>query len=173
VPPEIIALAETLPPGRALDLGCGTGTTSLYLAERGWQVCGIDYVPTAIYRARKKARQARLTVDFHIADVTRMDFLHGPFDLGVDIGCLHRLNLVQQQAYAAHLTRLLRPNALFALYAFAPRILHGHEVGLSYEDLIERFSPPLVLERYVPGYDRDNRETGAESAWCYLRRAES
>jgi SAM-dependent methyltransferase len=172
VPPEIITLAGTLPAGRALDLGCGTGTTSIYLARRGWQVCGIDFVPTAIYRARKKARQAALSVDFHIADVTRLDFLRDSFDLAVDIGCLHRLNPEQQTAYAAHLTRLLRPNALFALYAFAPRIMKGRHVGLSREDLIQRFSPGFTLERYVAGSDKDDAENGPASAWYTLRRTD-
>lgn len=170
MPPEIVALADTLPPRWALDLGCGTGTTSLYLAERGWYVCGIDFVPAAIRCARQKAQQAGLAIDFNVADVTQLDFLRGPYDLAVDIGCLHSLSVVQQQSYAAHLMRLLRKDAVFALYAFAPRELHGRQAGLSREDVIQRFSPGFTLERYVPGYDKDNRETGAASAWYYLRR---
>ncbi|NCC35358.1 MAG: methyltransferase domain-containing protein, partial [Chloroflexia bacterium] len=47
-PPEIVTLAATLPPGRALDLGCGVGRTCIHLAAAGWEVDGVDFVPEAI-----------------------------------------------------------------------------------------------------------------------------
>lgn len=129
VPPEIVAWIENHaaagePPGRALDIGCGTGTTSLYLAERGWTVVGVDFAPNAIWRARQKARrQATQRVSFRVADVSRPDFLtdEAPFDLAIDVGCLHGLTPDQRLTYAAHLARLTRPGATYLLYAFMPR----------------------------------------------------
>ncbi len=41
--------------GAALELGCGTGDTSIYLAKRGWQVTAVDFVPSALEKARAKA----------------------------------------------------------------------------------------------------------------------
>lgn len=167
VPPEIEALAARLPLGTALDLGCGTGTTSLYLAECGWRVTGIDFISKAIHRARQKASAAHLQVNFQVADVTRLDFVHDSFDLVIDIGCLHSLTLSQQKEYAATLTRVTHPGTLFALYAFGPRDLNGRPVGLTQGDVAQRFSPAFELESAVQGQDKG---TGPASAWYILRR---
>jgi SAM-dependent methyltransferase len=171
VPPEIVALADRLPAGQALDLGCGTGTSSFYLAQRGWRVTGIDFIPAAIHRARQKARAANRLgqIDFHVADVTHLDFLPGPFDLAIDVGCLHSLPLAQQQAYAANLARLTRPGATYVLYAFAPHTRSGRRVGLTPDDVAQRFAPAFTVESVVQGLDQGD---GPASAWYTLRRGE-
>ena len=61
-PPELIEAVEgpnALPPGHALDIGCGSGTNSVYLARHGWSVTGVDFAGAAIARAKEKARMAR------------------------------------------------------------------------------------------------------------------
>lgn len=63
-PPEVQALVATLPPGRALDLGCGYGRTAIYLAQHGWQVDAIDFVPQAIAEAEKRAMAAGVAPKF-------------------------------------------------------------------------------------------------------------
>ena len=58
-PPELVEAVEgvgAMPPGRALDLGCGTGTNCLYMARNGWQAIGVDFAAPAITRAKRKAR---------------------------------------------------------------------------------------------------------------------
>ena len=55
----------------AIDLGCGTGTHSIYLAQQGFSVIGVDISPTAIRQAQKKASQAGVKPEFIIHDVTR------------------------------------------------------------------------------------------------------
>lgn len=167
VPPEITRLADKLSPGRALDIGCGTGTSSLYLAGHGWKVTGIDFIPGAIRRARQKARVANLEVDFHVADATRLDFLHEPFELAIDIGCLHTLSVPQQERYAETLARLTVPGATFALYAFAPREINGRTVGLSPDDVAARFAPAFTVVESKQGRDKGE---GPASGWYYLCR---
>jgi methylase of polypeptide subunit release factors len=64
---QLLAQVEetrAVPPGSALDLGCGTGRWSVRLAERGWQVVGVDVVPRAIDAARHRAEQAGVDVTF-------------------------------------------------------------------------------------------------------------
>ncbi|MBK8033983.1 MAG: class I SAM-dependent methyltransferase [Chloroflexi bacterium] len=53
-PPEIVQILHELPPGRALDIGCGTGTNVRYLLEHGWEADGLDFVPQAVETARLK-----------------------------------------------------------------------------------------------------------------------
>lgn len=167
VPPEIAALVDSLPGGRALDLGCGTGTSALYLAARGWQVTGVDFVPQAIRQARRRAWREHLNVDFYVADVTRLGFLTGPFDVAYDVGCFHSLERGQRAAYVRELARLLRPEAPFALYAFMPRLLGGRLIGLTTDEVQQQFSPDFVVDRVVVGQDKG---IGPASGWYFLRR---
>ncbi len=167
VPPEIVALADRLPPGRALDLGCGTGVSAVYLAQRGWRVTGIDFIPEAIRRARERARAAHQVVDFYVADVTRPEFLQPPFDLIFDVGCLHNLPRREQVAYAAHVARLARVGATYALYAFAPHKRQGRQIGLSPQDVAALFGPTFVVESVVRGMDTARN---LPSAWYTLQR---
>ncbi|MBV9351456.1 MAG: class I SAM-dependent methyltransferase, partial [Mycobacterium sp.] len=69
---ELVEGADALPPGAALDVGCGTGDASIYLARHGWQVTGVDFTPKALDKARSKARTADATVNFLHADVTHL-----------------------------------------------------------------------------------------------------
>lgn len=118
-PPEVIAYVDAAVPGRGLDLGCGYGRTSIYLAQKGWQVDGVDYIPQAIVEAKKRAAAAGVgdKVRFFAASVTQLDFLSGPYDLAVDIGCMHIFSSPELDVYRAGLVRLLRPGAVYLLFA--------------------------------------------------------
>ena len=69
---ELVEGTDTLSPGSALDVGCGTGDASIYLAQHGWQVTGVDFTPKALDKARAKAGAAGVPVDFVHADVTHL-----------------------------------------------------------------------------------------------------
>ncbi len=115
-PPEVMEFIAAAPPGKALDLGCGTGTNAITLARHGWQATGIDFAPKAIRSARRKAKQAGLTIDFHCADASDLGILPGPFDYVLDIGCLFTLKEPARTRYARELARLLRPQGDYMLY---------------------------------------------------------
>lgn len=162
-PPELVAHIASHPPGRALDLGCGTGTNAITLAKRGWQVIAVDFALPAIQLARGKARRAGVQVEFQAGDVTRLENVHGPFNLVLDIGCFHTLDQAGKQRYVANLKRFLAPGGAYLLYAFfkAP----GDEgSGLTPADL-ELLEGTLQLEQRVDGTERGLRT----SSWFTYR----
>lgn len=172
-PPELVAYIEhTNTRGRALDLGCGTGTNAIFLAQHGFEVVAIDFSAKAIARARDKARRARVAIDFYVADVTRLDFLEPPFDFVLDIGCLHSIDATRWTRYAEHLTRLMRSGAMFLLYAFAPSPSAAcpcpcfRRVGITAEQVHALFASHFDLERVQHGTERNERP----SAWYWWRR---
>jgi 2-polyprenyl-3-methyl-5-hydroxy-6-metoxy-1,4-benzoquinol methylase len=117
-PPELLAFLERSPPGRAIDLGCGTGTNAITMAKRGWQVSGIDFSALAILRARRNARAAGTQIDFHYGDVVKLQGIQGLFDLGLDIGCYHSLSIQDRLRYARNLAQRIKPGGTMLLYTF-------------------------------------------------------
>jgi SAM-dependent methyltransferase len=164
-PPEVLEFIREAPPGRALDLGCGTGTNAMALAERGYQVTGVDFSAQAIRAARRKAAKAGLGIDFRVGDVARLDDLSGPYDYALDIGCLFSLTAKDRASYAAGLARLLRPGGWYMLYAWLPRPWRGKNTGLSPDEVRTLFSQDFKEEKIVVG-----EEKGHGSAWYWLTR---
>jgi SAM-dependent methyltransferase len=164
VPPEVADFIATHSPGTALDLGCGTGTSSLALAKTGWTVTGVDFVPRAIRLARRKARRAGLTVDFRAADAARLpeSLFTIPYSLVLDIGCFHGLSPAGKSAYLDQLPRLLAPGGTWLLYGFfKPNEAPGS--GLADADL-EYAAHRLTLLKRQDGTDRKLRP----SAWLWF-----
>ncbi len=121
-PPELVEVIEGsygLPPGRAIDLGCGTGTNCRYLLDHGWDVTGVDYVARAIEAAKRKAPEAKLL----LGDVTRLGELSvdGPFELLLDLGCFHWIPDDFREAYVREAARIARPGATLLLFAFGEK----------------------------------------------------
>lgn len=73
---------------RALELGCGTGPGACFLSERGFQVHGIDLIPTAIKIAREMAEERNLAIHYEVMDVTQMPHTGTRYDLVTDSYCL-------------------------------------------------------------------------------------
>jgi SAM-dependent methyltransferase len=165
-PPELVEVVEgpkRLVPGRALDLGCGTGTNALYLAEHGWEAVGVDFIRAAIERARSRARGAARPPRFVLGDVTRLAAhgVQGPFHLAVDIGCFHAIPPPRRDAYAAGLAGAMPPGATFMLFAFAhlPAGYLPRAVGAGEAEVRQRLGPWFEVvearrgEEMRPGLD--------------------
>ncbi len=163
-PPELVAFIESHSPGRALDLGCGTGTNVITLSKAGWETVGVDFVGKAIRKARQKARQASLQASFYVGDVTRLEKINGKFDLILDIGCFHSLPSDNRQAYLKNLERLLAPNGTYLLYAFVKE-----------NDQEQRGLGPMDLQALNKRFSLMERQDGSErglrpSAWFEFSR---
>lgn len=161
-PPELYAFINSRSPGRALDLGCGTGTNAITLACAGWEVIGVDFIGSAIIKARQKAKDAGVKIDFLQGDVTDLKNVSGPFDLVLDIGCFHSLSKAGKDAYIKQLVELLAPQGVFLLYGF----ISGNKTdntGILRRD-IASLETELVCIQRVDGKDRTRL-----SAWFTYR----
>jgi len=149
-PPELIEIVEgpkALPPRRALDVGCGTGTNCKYLLDRGWNVTGVDFVPRAIAVATRKAPGAKLLV----GDVTKLRRLgvSGPFDLMLDLGCFHSIPDGGRDAYVTEVTNVAAPGATLLMFAFGEK---GPGTPVAAEDEIRRrFGAAFEVVEVRPG----------------------
>ena len=141
IPPELEELLEggDLRPARALDLGCGTGTHSTYMARHCPEVVGVDFSRPALRQARRKAERAGVSVRFEVADVLKLGMpgsndLGGPFDFVLDVSCMHTFNVEDRARYGESVGRVVRPGGHVLLYAWSPRQQDGRTVGLSVEE---------------------------------------
>jgi SAM-dependent methyltransferase len=97
-------------PCKALDIGCGTGDNSIWLAQNNFQVVGVDISEMAIQRATEKAAQAHVACTFKVIDFLTSNITGAPFGFVFDRGCFHTVNsdaerLGFAENVAAHLTK--------------------------------------------------------------------
>ncbi len=171
-PPEVLAYAAGHAPGRLLDLGCGYGRACLHLAGLGWRCDGVDFVPEAIQGARARVEAAGLSdlVKLHQADVSELGFLTGPYDLVLDVGCLHSQAESVCDRYAAHVARLCRPGGVYLLFAhLGDEASPDQRRWLTQATLDGLFVKDFVLERLELGTTTVADETW-RSGWFWMRR---
>src|SRR6266576_1322636 len=170
-PPELKELIEgsqARAPGKALDLGCGTGTNTMYMAQHGWDVTGIDFVSTAIEAARKKVQAANVTPRLIQGDVTRLKELSigVGYSLVFDLGCLHSIPEARRDAYAAGVNEVTVPGADFLVWGFYAKPNFFVNAKLAQNELEERFGRSWDMVRAWGG-EQPDRFPGR---WYHLRR---
>jgi SAM-dependent methyltransferase len=162
IPDEIKDLVRQAHPGRALELGCGVGRFSRWVAQQGVRVTGVDFSPVAVEKARARAAGDSAPPEFVVGDVTRLDTLTGPYDVSFDVGCFHCLLPDQQRAYASEVRRLLRPGGTHLVWA-----LDGSPAGM-------RLSPEVVAAAVAPSLTLVRSEASRRriiaSRWYWLSR---
>ena len=104
--------------GTLLDLGTGSGTQAMVLAERGFTVTGTDISDAAISRAKGIAQEKGLDIDFRQDDILNSN-LNQEFDFIFDRGCFHVFQPEQRQDYVRVVSRLMKPKGYLFLKCFS------------------------------------------------------
>ncbi|MGO8902603.1 MAG: class I SAM-dependent methyltransferase [Isosphaeraceae bacterium] len=116
--PAFVGLEEAgLIRGSVLDAGCGTGENALYLASRGHEVWGLDFIPVAIEGA--KAKERGLGVDFQVGDALKLDQLGRTFDTVIDCGLFHTFADEERPLYVSGLATVVRPGGSVHILCFS------------------------------------------------------
>jgi SAM-dependent methyltransferase len=136
--PELqrVVSRNAIRPCRALELGCGTGTNSIWLAQQGFEVTGVDLAPLAVERAEQRALAAGVKAHFLVADVLQLPELDGAFAFFFDRGCYHAVRRDSPQQYAPAVAQKLAPGARGLVLAGNAR--EPHDPG-----------PPVVTEEEI------------------------
>jgi SAM-dependent methyltransferase len=163
-PPELLEFIETHPAGRAIDIGCGTGTNVITLARAEWIVTGVDFAPRAISLAKRKLKNAHISAELQVNDATKLNGISGPFDLAFDLGCFHTIPPNLRTAYVEQLDRILVPGGFWLMYGFLTSADHA-QPGIS-EAEISHLSSRLVLCSRRDGFDNRQRN----SAWFLFQK---
>jgi cyclopropane fatty-acyl-phospholipid synthase-like methyltransferase len=110
--------------GRVLDAGCGTGENALYFAHLGFEVWGIDAAPSAIKKAKEKAKERGITVNFLVSDALKLQLLQNKFDTVIDCGLFHVFSDEERPIFAASLSSALYAGGKYFMLCFSE-----HEPG--------------------------------------------
>lgn len=155
---ELVELVENghLQPGRAIDLGSGTASNCVFLAQRGFQVTGVDFATAAIELGHRRAAEAGVAVNFVEDNLTDLRHIAGTFDLLVDYGTLDDLRPKHRDLYMQNVLGLTHPGSRFLLYCFEwpPRWWERpffFRMACEPGEIRRRFGPYFEIERYAAG----------------------
>ncbi len=152
---ELVQLVESqvIRPGRAIDLGCGSGANAIFLAQHGFDVTGVDFAHAAIQKARQHASAAGLPVNFLVDDLTDLHQVRGTFDFLLDYGVLDDLRPLQRRLYLQNMLPLTRPGSQYLLWGFEyplrwwEKLIPFYDRPFAPGEISRRFSPFFEIER--------------------------
>jgi cyclopropane fatty-acyl-phospholipid synthase-like methyltransferase len=123
-PKQLVELLTTgkIRPCKTVDLGCGSGNYSIYLAEQGFDVTGIDLSPTAINMAIEKTKQKGVFCNFIAANLLDgVDDLSGQFNFAFDWEVLHHIFPEDRKKYIKNVSNLLKSGASYFSTCFSEK----------------------------------------------------
>lgn len=101
-----------------IDVGCGTGENTLWMAQRGHEAWGVDNVEAAVEKAKAKAAERGITATFRVADALDLGALGRTFATAIDSGCFHTFDDDQRSRFCASLRTVLEPGGLYHVLCF-------------------------------------------------------
>ncbi|MFW9825889.1 MAG: class I SAM-dependent methyltransferase [Candidatus Thorarchaeota archaeon] len=155
---ELVSLVNTgkIKPCKVIDLGSGTASNCLFLAEKGFDVTGVDYSPAAIQKGRFMARQSGVHVNFILDDLTNIRYVKGKFDFLIDYGTFDDLNPSDRILYIKNILPMTRKGTKFLLFCFEwthrwweRLLIRTHVIGalaLEPGEVFQRFGKFFVIK---------------------------
>lgn len=119
-PKELVELIENkiVKPCKVLDIGCGEGYYSIYLAKNGFNVTGIDLSENAIKLAKKNAEKEDVKIKFTSMDVNDLEKLNEKFDFILEWAILHHISHEKRKKYLENLNKLLSKRGKYLSVSF-------------------------------------------------------
>jgi cyclopropane fatty-acyl-phospholipid synthase-like methyltransferase len=169
---QFTAIADRVT-GRVLDAGCGTGEHALFFAARGHRVIGIDFVEEAIRRARRKADERGLSVQFLVKDATMLEEWGERFASVIDCGLFHVFSDDDRRRYVGGLAKVVAPGGRLFLMCFSdevpgtegPRRVSRQELYDAFADGWEVESVQPVQIEINPEFTEVKFSEGGPKAW--------
>ena len=165
---ELISLVESgrIKPGRAIDLGCGTGANAIYLAQKGFDVTGVDYAEAAVEKARALAKEAGVQVTFIADDLTNLRHVSGTFEFLLDYGVLDDLRPHQRELYLRNMFPLTRSGSQYLLWGFEypmrwwEKFVPFYDVPFYAGEIEQRFGQYFEIQKMAGKIDYSNWPPG-------------
>jgi cyclopropane fatty-acyl-phospholipid synthase-like methyltransferase len=164
---EFVLLAEANEiGGRVLDVGCGTGEHALYLAESGQEAWGVDSAPAAIEKAKAKAHERGLEVNFLVRDAMELRSLGRTFDTVVDCGLFHTFSDEERPVFVKSLATVLRPGGTYHMMCFSEKELSpGGPRRVSQADIRHTFKDEWSINYIQEARFESNIHPDGARAW--------
>jgi SAM-dependent methyltransferase len=134
---------------RALDIGCGSGRDAVHLAGRGWQVTAVEFADKALARARQRAAEEGVEVQWvrgDVGELARLGLEPG-YSLMYDFGCIQGLPDAARRGAADGMTELAAPGARLLLLAFKAGRRMVLPRGMDTTDVLDLFGNGWELQR--------------------------
>ncbi|MEE9592602.1 MAG: class I SAM-dependent methyltransferase [Thermoplasmata archaeon] len=165
---EFVRLEEAGSVGATvLDVGCGTGENTLYLAKRGHEAWGVDSSPRAIEKAKSKSRRRGIPVTFLVADALRLDRLGRSFGTVIDSGLFHTFSDPDRLRFLDSLASVLPSGGSYFVLVFSEQepADWGGPRRISQEEIRATFRDGWTVESIQPAKFESNIHPNGGLAW--------
>lgn len=160
---ELVELVNNniIAPARAIDLGCGTGSNAIFLAQHGFDVTGLDFASSAIAKAKEKAKSAGVDVSFIVDDLTDLGEIEGSFDLLVDYGVFDDLSPEDRRKYVKTVLTVSHSGTKFLLWSFEWKLLWWERFLVRLLPFAHMALEPGEVDQYFGEHFKIERISGA------------
>ncbi|MBL7205976.1 MAG: class I SAM-dependent methyltransferase [Candidatus Aenigmarchaeota archaeon] len=133
-PKQLVELIESrkIKPCKVIDIGCGDGFYSIYLASKGFDVLGIDFSERAIKNAKENAKKVGVNIRFLVMDAMNVNELKESFDFVFEWAILHGLMPKEREKYEKKISDILNEGGKYLSVCFNDQDSHLGEPGIKH-----------------------------------------